>query len=68
MPERKVNKILMVYLFESILSILSLVHGYFRRHCLEQFYSQTHIPVLELRFAKESGVPLKLETTEVHII
>lgn len=38
----------MVYLFESILSALSLVRGYFRRYCLEEFHSQTYLLVLEI--------------------
>lgn len=71
MSKRKVNKKLQFHLFESIFFILSLVHGYFRRRCLEHFHSQTHIPALEITnplFAEESGVPLKWETTEVCII
>ena len=48
MSERKVKKTRPSYLFSSILPILPLVYGYYRRHCLEQFYSQTHIPALEI--------------------
>lgn len=71
MSEKKVNKTLLVYLFESIF-IHSVTSTWIFHETLLRTVSvpDSYTPARnhKLWFAKESGVPLKLETTEVRII